>query len=115
MEKEGNIGEKYLLGNEILTMSKFSQLICEISGSKIPGRCIPTWAVRAMAIVLTFIADITKKPPFMWHDWVNTAVKGGHFHGGKAEKELGIVYTPVGQAIEEHLDWQLALNKTKEE
>jgi dihydroflavonol-4-reductase len=55
------------------------------------------------ASLLTWLANLTKKPP-MWNmsvDQMRTMKQGLIFDGSKAERELGITYTPIRVALEE--------------
>jgi len=55
------------------------------------------------AALLTGLADLTKRPPLlnMSRDQVKTMKVGFVFDRSKAERELGITYTPVRVALEE--------------
>jgi dihydroflavonol-4-reductase len=105
LEKEGNVGEKYLIGNQTLSQGEYTRMICETSGTRPPTRSIPGPAVMAIASVLTKVADVSGRPP-MWEmstDTMRNLREGGAFDGGKAERELGLTYTPIGVAIEEEV------------
>jgi len=56
-----------------------------------------------LAKIFTVIANLTKKPPLwdMSTDAVRTLSAGFKADGSKAEKELGITYTPIHTALEE--------------
>jgi len=103
MEKEGNIGERYFLGNNRLSMREFYETVCEFSGAKVPRFKMPDSLAMPTARFLTLVADIVKKPP-MWGmatDAIRMGIEGTHVDGTKAERELGITYTPLRQALEE--------------
>ena len=102
-EKENNIGEKYLAAKHQLSLGEMNQMVSEISGVALPRFRLPDFMVKANATLLTFLSDITKKPP-MWgmaKDQIRTMKEGFVIDGSKAERELGITYTPVRVAIEE--------------
>jgi dihydroflavonol-4-reductase len=111
LEKPDNTGEKYLLGKERLTNRQYSALISEISGVPMPRWNLPGALIMLTAAVLTCAAILLKSPP-VWmmradRRWVisldsmRTTREGFQFDGSKAERELGIVYTPIRAAIEE--------------
>lgn len=105
LEKDNNIGEKYLLGAETLSMQQFNELIRDISGIPLPRLHMPDTLVMLNAALLTWIANLTKKPP-MWGmaaDAMRMIKEGIHFDGSKAERELGLTYTPIREAIEEEV------------
>jgi dihydroflavonol-4-reductase len=103
--KEGNAGEKYLIGNQTFTQGEYTRMVCETSGASPPKRSIPGSAVMAMAWILTKVADLSGRPPRlgMSTDQMRNLRGGGAFEGGKAERELGLSYTPIGAAIEEEV------------
>ncbi|MGD9078214.1 MAG: NAD-dependent epimerase/dehydratase family protein [Desulfobacterales bacterium] len=103
LEKDNNIGEKYLLGTESLSMQQFNELVRDISGIPLPRLRMPDTLAMLTAALLTWIANLTKKPP-MWGmaaDAMRMIKEGIHFDGSKAERELGLTYTPIREAIED--------------
>jgi dihydroflavonol-4-reductase len=113
LEKPDNVGEKYLLGSELLSNLQYSELISNISGAPMPKLNFPGFLILLTAAVLTGAANLLKRPP-VWamsrdRGWVisldsmRTTREGFRFHGGKAARELGIAYTPIRRAIEESI------------
>ncbi len=103
LEKENNVGEKYLVGKHQLSYREYNEMISEISKVPLPKVCLPKSLVMANAALLTWLADLAKKPP-MWGmalDAMRTIKEGFRFDGSKAERELGITYTPIRVALEE--------------
>ncbi|MBN1482925.1 NAD-dependent epimerase/dehydratase family protein [candidate division KSB1 bacterium] len=98
---ENNIGEKYLIGKEHLSFREFNQLICQVAGVPMPKLAFPDWLVFFTAGLLTPLANLFKKPPMlgMSLDQTKTMKQGFVFDGSKAERELGIEYRPVKEAI----------------
>ena len=103
LEKENNIGEKYLVGKFQLSYKELYQMIAEISGVPLPKIALSNLLVTINAVILTWFANLTKKPPF-WQlstDLARTQIEGIRCDGSKVERELGITYTPIRQALEE--------------
>lgn len=103
LEKENNIGEKYLVGKYQLSYREIGEMVSEISGVPLPKRRLPNSVVMVNAALLTLLANIIKKPPRwgMSIDQMRTMKEGSPFDGSKGEKELGITYTPIRVALEE--------------
>lgn len=102
-EKQGTIGQRYLVGATQLSFAEINRMVHEVSGVPIPKMVLPGPMVMATAAALTAIAAITKRPP-LWGlslDMARMLRLGFRFDGSKAERELGIRYTPVRTAIEE--------------
>ncbi len=105
LEKEGNVGEEYLVGRYALAMGELTRIVCEISGAPLPKMSVPDRVVMAGAMLLTKVADLSGRPPLlgMSADTMRNIKEGTVFDGSKAERELGITYTPIRQAIEEEV------------
>ena len=102
-DKENNIGEKYFVGKHQLSIREVSEMVSDISGVPLPKISLPDSLAMLNAALLTWLANLTKKPP-MWGmsvDQMRTMRQGLRFDGSKAEKELGITYTPIRVALEE--------------
>jgi len=97
LEKENNIGEKYLVGNCRLKWKEFNKLINEASGVPLPRINLPDIITMMNAYLLTGLANLIKKPP-LWDmsvDQMKVMKIGFSVDGTKAEKELGIKYAPI--------------------
>jgi dihydroflavonol-4-reductase len=103
VEKEANVGEKYLAVAENLTFGQINRMISEISGVSLPKLKMPDWLAMVNARLLTLLADAVKRPPLwgMAIDQMRTMKEGAEVDGGKAQRELGVVYTPIRTALEE--------------
>jgi dihydroflavonol-4-reductase len=102
-EKENNIGEKYLVGKHQLPFGEINKMVSEISEVPLPRLRLPDFLTTINAALLTLVANIIKKPPLwgMSTDQIRTMKEGVKVNGSKAERELGIKYTPIRVALEE--------------
>jgi hypothetical protein len=67
---------------------------------------LPDPLVAANAAVLTKLSDLRRKPPplGMSTDQVRSMMEErAVFDGSKAERELGPIYTPIREALEEEI------------
>lgn len=106
-EKANNLGEKYIVGNARLSFDEYYALIRDVSGVAPPKLHMPDPLVMFTARVLTWLADKIKRPPLwgMSIDAMRVLKDGFDADGSKAERELGITYTPIRKAIEEEVAW----------
>ncbi len=106
LETENNIGEKYLIGNYRYTWGEINKMITEISGVPSPKMSLPNWMTMLNAYLLTGLANLIKKPPLwgMAIDQMKVMKAGFNVDGSKAERELGIKYTPIHFALKEAID-----------
>jgi dihydroflavonol-4-reductase len=102
LDNEDNVGGRYLVGKEQLSLGQVYKMVSETSGVPLPRLHLPNCLVAASARLLTWWADLTKKPPLwgMAVDEISMIKEGFRFDGSKAERELGISYTPIRLAIE---------------
>jgi dihydroflavonol-4-reductase len=106
LEKPGNIGEGYLIGKCRLTIRDYNNMIASLADVPLPAPRVPAWLIVSSAAVLTAVADVIKRPPPLGlaSDYVRTVREGLICDGGKAERELGLAYTPVVLAVAEMID-----------
>jgi dihydroflavonol-4-reductase len=105
-EKEGNIGEKYIVSAENLTFGQINRMVSEISGSKLPILKLPVWLSVMTSYLLTGFSNLIRKPP-LWDlsaDQISLMKQGFEIDGSKTERELGIKYIPIYNAIQESIE-----------
>ena len=102
-EKENNIGQKYFAAKHRLSIREANQMISQISGTPLPKLRLPDFMVTINARLFTWWANLIKKPPLwgMSVDQIRTMREGFVIDGSKAERELGITYTPIRATLEE--------------
>jgi dihydroflavonol-4-reductase len=106
LEKENNIGEKYLVGNYRYKWKEINKMVSEISGVTLPKFSMPDYFTMLNAYILTGLANLTKRPPLwgMAVDQMKVMRAGFNVDGSKAERDLGIQYTPIDVALREAID-----------
>jgi len=106
LEKENNIGEKYLIGNHRYSWKEFNKMVSEMSSVPLPKFYLPNAVTMLNAYLLTGLANIIKRPPLwgMSIDQMKVMKVGFSVDGSKAERELGIKYTPIRIALQEAID-----------
>jgi dihydroflavonol-4-reductase len=102
-EKENNIGQKYIVGKYQLTFGEINRMVSEISRVPLPKFKLPALMTMINSRLLTWTADLTKKPPLwgMAVDQMRIMREGARADGSKAERELGITYTRIHTALED--------------
>lgn len=101
LEKEDNIGEKYIVNGANMTWGELNRLICDVSNTTAPKLRLPTPMVFLNARMLTALSSVTRKAPWLdlSIDQVSIMNQGCLADGSKAERELGVHYTPIRQAL----------------
>jgi len=116
-QKPDNLGEKYIVGNTHLTFDELCELVGDVSGAAPPKLRLPESVVMFGARALTWLADRSKRPP-LWGvslDAMRMLKDGIVADGGKAQRELGITYTSIRQAVDEEVSWAWRWALGKEE
>ncbi|MDX9866058.1 MAG: NAD-dependent epimerase/dehydratase family protein [Anaerolineaceae bacterium] len=101
------VGETYLLGGTQMTMWAYLGLISEMGGVRMPYVKLPVIVPTVLGWFLTPLAHLIKRPP-IWglsNDQVRMLRDGFCFDGSKAERELGICYRPVRDAVADAVAW----------
>jgi dihydroflavonol-4-reductase len=105
-DEKGRVGEKYILGNQNLSLSEIFRMLAEITGIPAPKIRLPYLPILALSYLDEFWAThVSGKPPRMPVAGVKMAKKFMYFDSSKAVRELGLPQTPVRQALMEAVAW----------
>ncbi|MBN2048013.1 MAG: NAD-dependent epimerase/dehydratase family protein [Anaerolineaceae bacterium] len=101
------IGETFIIGKEAIRLEDYLKMISNVAGKPLPRMRFSNGLILFLARVFTFIASLTKIPPLwgMSVDQARTFMTGFHADGSKAERVLGLSYTPVSDAVRESVAW----------
>ncbi len=103
--RHGRIGQKYILGNENLTLREIFSHLEGISGLPAPRIKLPYIPVLLAAHVNETISRFTGKAPVIPLAGVRMAGKRMFFDSSKAKRELGLPQQPVRNALSKAVDW----------
>jgi dihydroflavonol-4-reductase len=101
----GKVGERYILGNENLTLAQIFAMLSGITGLKAPRVKLPYYPILFAAYVNEAISAVTKREPLIPLAGVQMAKKFMFFDPTKAVTELGLPLTPVTASLERAVDW----------
>ncbi|HPU40227.1 MAG TPA: NAD-dependent epimerase/dehydratase family protein [Microthrixaceae bacterium] len=103
--KKGRVGERYLLGNQNLTVGEYFGLIAEAAGVAPPRFKAPTAAAIAVAHLYELQSRFTHQHPTATVSEVRIGALGETYVSTKAVTELGFAQTPVRQSLERAVRW----------
>jgi len=104
--ERGQVGERYILGNQNLPLIDFLKITSKIIGRPAPKFRIPYRIAWLAGCVNTFFADyVTHKPPGIELEAVKMSRYTMFFNASKAIQELGLPQTPVETAVEDAVRW----------
>lgn len=103
--QKGRIGERYILGNENMTIKDFCELVAEVAGVEPPRRKISYPLAITLAYFYKFVSSIARKPPLVDMATARTIGKYYYYDCSKACRELGLPQTPIKTAVEKAVNW----------
>lgn len=104
--ERGKAGERYILGNENITLEGILKLLAEITGMPAPTRRIPYRLAYAAACADTWLfGTVLGREPHIPLEGVRMARKFMFFSSAKAVRELGLPQSPVRDALSRAVDW----------
>lgn len=106
--ERGQVGHRYILGAENLTLGKILAKLAAITGKPAPTTKLPYAVAYAAGVVTTAWAQVSGKPPLAPLDAVKMARKKMFVSGERARVELGFKPGPVEYALQRAVDWSRA-------
>ncbi|HEV2336838.1 MAG TPA: hopanoid-associated sugar epimerase [Stellaceae bacterium] len=106
--KVGEIGRRYILGGENLSLGEILAEIARLTGRRPPKVKIPHAALLPIAAVAEAIARRTGGEPFATVDGLRLAKKKMFFSSARAVAELEYAARPARQAIADAVAWYAA-------
>jgi dihydroflavonol-4-reductase len=103
--QKGRPGQRYLFGNQNITVGDYFNLIAEVAGVKAPRRKIPYPLAIAIGRLSGMVSYFTKKAPVVVTSELKIGKKGEFCNCSKAVEELGLPQTPIRDTIEKALNW----------
>jgi nucleoside-diphosphate-sugar epimerase len=102
---QGKSGDRYILGNENLTLQQFLQQLSQISGLPAPQMTVPIWLPMTVAWIEEKILAPLGRNPSVPLDGVRMAQQPMYYNPAKAVRELALPQTPLNIAIKDAVDW----------
>lgn len=103
--QKGRIGEKYILGNQNLSLQQIFATLEEITSLPAPRVRLPYYPILLAAYANEALAALTGKEPLIPLAGVQMARKFMFFDSSKAVRELGLPQNSVGDALAKAVEW----------
>jgi dihydroflavonol-4-reductase len=101
----GQIGERYILGGEDMTLREILTDIARIVGRKPPRIRLPRAVVMPIAYVAEGAARITGRPGRITVEGVRMSRKRMFFSSDRAKRELGYSWRAPVEALRDAIEW----------
>ncbi|MDX1387036.1 MAG: NAD-dependent epimerase/dehydratase family protein [bacterium] len=112
--EKGRPGQRYILGNQNLTLQQILREMAVLTGLSAPKIKIPHAVAMTMAHFSEAVSRWTKRPPMVEKEAVLLARKRMFFHPSKAVEELGLPQPDVRIALKKAIEWYLEHGYVKE-
>ena len=103
--KSGQIGGRYILGGENLSLIEILSEVARLTGRRPPAFKIPHAAILAIASGAEAMARLTGREPFATVDGARMSKKKMFFSSARAADELGYAPRPARQALTDAIAW----------
>jgi dihydroflavonol-4-reductase len=108
--EKGDIGERYILGGDNMTLAKILEYICINQGMTPPKIRLPHNLILPVAWIMERIASITHKEPRATVEGVQMSKKIMFFSSDKAKEKLGYQSRPGIEGLDDAIKWFNAEN-----
>ena len=103
--ERGRAGARYVLNGATLTSAEALELVAEISGVRHRVRIVPPAVAMSAAGLLEGAYALRGRVPSLCRARIRTFLHGHQYDGSLAERELGLVYTPVEETFRRTIAW----------
>jgi dihydroflavonol-4-reductase len=100
--------ERYLLCGATLTSEEAVALLSRVAGREIRPRIVPPAVAGAAGAVAEAGFRLARKRAPLCRAMIRTMLHGHAYDGSRAERELGLRYTPVEDTLRRTLEWARA-------
>ncbi|MBP0008770.1 MULTISPECIES: hopanoid-associated sugar epimerase [unclassified Roseofilum] len=102
---KGKRGDRYILGNQNLTLKTFLEYLAEITGIPAPTQTVPLWLPLTVAWIDEILLAPLGKSPSVPLDGVRMSQHSMYYDASKAVRELGLPQSNIKGAIKEAVEW----------
>ena len=104
-ERAGAPGQRYVLNTATLSNREAIELIGGIAGLHDRPRTLPLWLAMTLAAGVEQVSRWRGREPRLCRESVRTLGHPHLYDGSRAERELGLRYTPLRRALEVTVRW----------
>jgi dihydroflavonol-4-reductase len=104
-EQHGKPGERYVLNGATFTTRELIRLVAGTTGVRRRVVWLPATAAMAAAAVIESGARAARRRPPICREMMRTLLNGHSYDGSRAQRELGLRYTPAEETIARTVRW----------
>jgi dihydroflavonol-4-reductase len=106
--EHGVAGERYLLSGIRLTVTEALSLAAQVAGIDAKPRLAPRAVATIGGACVETVFKLRGKRPPVCREMVRTLLHGHRYDGSRAERELGLTYTPAVETLRKTIEWARA-------
>jgi dihydroflavonol-4-reductase len=111
--ERGRPGERYLLSGATLTAREALEIVAGMTGVTERPRFLPAPLASSAAVLAEAGFRLARRSPPVCRAMVRTLLHGHRYDGSRAERELGLRYTPVRETFARTIEWAIADGRVK--
>lgn len=104
-ERHGRPGERYLLSGSTLTVREAVEVMGRVAGIADTPRVLPPPIAMATATVVGAVGRTRRRRAPFCREMMRTLLHGHAYDGSRAERELGMRYTPLEDTLRRTVAW----------
>jgi dihydroflavonol-4-reductase len=106
--ERGQPGERYVLSGATLTSREALAAVSALTGITDTPRLLPAPVAMAAAAAVEAGSRLRGRTPPLCREMVRTLLHGHRYDGSRAERDLGLHYTPVHETFRRTIEWAIA-------
>jgi dihydroflavonol-4-reductase len=103
--EHGVAGERYLLSGIRLSITEALSLAAEVAGVERRPRLVPRGVATVAGTAVEYAFRARGRKPPVCREMVRTLLHGHRYDGSRAERELGLTYTPARETLLRTVEW----------
>jgi dihydroflavonol-4-reductase len=105
-EEKGRAGERYILGNDNVTLKEFFEIVCRVADLPIPRVPFPGALAAGVALGMELWADhVSHEEPLATYRSMRYTQRNAFFSNAKAKRELGLPARPLEETVRRAVEW----------
>lgn len=102
---KGRPGERYIVNGATLRAAEALEIVGRLTGIDRRPRMLPGALATSVGTLVGYAFRLRRRDAPVCREMVVTLLQGHHYDGSRAERELGVGYTPVEETLRRTIAW----------
>jgi dihydroflavonol-4-reductase len=103
--EQGAKGARYILAGATASTAEMAATLGAAADISLPVRTLPGWLVWGVGATVGGAYRLARRQAPVCPEMITTMMHGHAFDGSRAERELGLTYTPLRQTFDRAVEW----------